>query len=262
MASVRERSVLQLWSDVIFALLIRHLKSKFDDKIGVSWLIIQPLAFVLILSFLRGRTDGEYVHGLPPFVFILLGMASVFQLLQGWSAVSSAISKDKPLYAFRQVQPIASIITAVLVELISFILFMIILYFIAIIFNLMDGIDDPLGIIFYLIEIQFIGYCLGLLFAVFRLFVVEAVKLESLIQRPLLFISGTFFSLNDVPQSSWVYFTWNPLVHGVELARHSAETNFPLVDAVSPIYFHGFVLFLFFFSIASYSVYWKKGIAR
>ena len=80
MASVKQRSLLRLWQDVIFALFVRHLVSKFNDKFGVSWLIIQPVAFIVIMSFIRGRLEGGLIHGLEPFVFMLVpGRANTFR---------------------------------------------------------------------------------------------------------------------------------------------------------------------------------------
>lgn len=262
MAKVKRRTILHLWKDVLFALLLRHLVSKFNDKFGVSWLIIQPVSFIVALSLLRGQMSGGEIHGLPAFMFMMLGFLGVLQFLQGWSSVSISIQKDKPLYAFRQVQPIASAVTAMLVELTAYILVLSVLVFIAILFGLDFSVDDPLMVLTYTIEIQLIGYFLGLIFAVGRLYVREVMKVESLLQRPLLFVSGAFFSLNDMPKETWNYVIWNPVLHGVELSRHAAKNQFPLVNQVSELYFHGFTIFIIFMGLAVYTAFWKKGIAR
>lgn len=262
MATVKSRSLFQLWRDVIFALILRHLVSKFNDKFGVGWLIIQPVSFILILSALRGKMSGGDLHGLPPFLFMLFGFLAVIQFIQGWSTVAGSIQKDKPLYAFRQVQPISSVITVIIVEFIAYLMILTVLAVIAVLFNLGSKLDDPLFLILYSIEIQIIGYFIGLFFSVLRLYVKEVMKIESLLQRPLIFISGAFFSLNDIPKDMWVYLTWNPLVHGIELSRHAVKNQFPLVNAVDETYFHSFTLCILFLSLATYTAFWKKGIAR
>lgn len=262
MASVKQRSLLRLWQDVIFALFVRHLVSKFNDKFGVSWLIIQPVAFIVIMSFIRGRLEGGLIHGLEPFVFMLVGFVSILQFLQAWSTVSRSILKDRPLYAFRQVQPIASVTTTVLVEFIAFVLVLSVLSLITLMFGLGQPINDPLSVLLFLIEIQVISYCLGLIFAVAVMFVKEVEKVQALFQRPMLFISGTFFSLNDIPTDIWPFLIWNPVLHGVEMTRHAITPNFPLASAISPLYFHLSTMILLYLGLGIYVAYWKKAISR
>lgn len=262
MVIVEKRNLITLWKDVIFALLIRHIKSKFNDKFGVSWLIIQPVTFILALSFLRGRVDSGDVYGLPPFVFMMIGFVTVLQFIQGWSLVSGSIRKDKPLYAFRQVQPIASVVTTSLVEFITFSFVMLILSGIAIVLGQGIKVDNLLMLIIYMIEIQILSYVLGLIFAIGVLFIKEVNKIESILQRPLLFISGAFFSLNDMPEATWPYLAWNPLLQAIELCRHSVNNGFNLVSVISPTYLHLSTFFLTFIGFSVYYVFWKKAISR
>lgn len=58
-----------IWGDVIFAIFLREIKSKFNDKLGVSWSVISPVAFIMILSLMRGKMDGGETHGVPTFFF-------------------------------------------------------------------------------------------------------------------------------------------------------------------------------------------------
>ncbi|MDG3088665.1 hypothetical protein P7F88_22415 [Vibrio hannami] len=77
MAVVKKRSTLQVWGDVIFAIFLREVKSKSDDKFGVAWSVISPVSFIFMLSFIRGRMDGGETHGIPTFFFMVFGMMMV-----------------------------------------------------------------------------------------------------------------------------------------------------------------------------------------
>ena len=262
MPTVIKRSRFELWQDVIFALLVRKLSSKFNDKFGVSWLIVQPVLFISLLSMLRGRLGGNEVHGIPVFVFMLFGMTTILQFLSGWTAVSRSIHRDRPLYAFRQVLPLASVASEVLIELVTFIIVLIILFVIALLIGLNLQFDNLLGVVFYLIEIQVLSYGLGLIFAVLNSFVGEIAKLQRLMQKPMIFISGAFFTLSDLPEEAWPYLTWNPVLHAVELVRGSAYQSFPVVPVVSPTYLHITTLSILFLGLALYFVNWKRMISR
>lgn len=84
MALVEKRSTLKVWGDVIFAIFLREIKSKSNDKLGVAWSVVSPVAFIFMLSYIRGRMDGGETHGVPTFYFMVFGMI----LVQFFSAVS------------------------------------------------------------------------------------------------------------------------------------------------------------------------------
>jgi capsular polysaccharide transport system permease protein len=102
---------------------------------------------------------------------------------------------------------------------------------------------------------------MGLLFGIAELFISEIKKLRSLMTRPLFFISAVFFSLQDFPKEYWHYFTWNPIIHAIELMRYSVYSTYG--DAgVSLSYLAGIVFVFCFFSLAVYHVFWKQAISR
>jgi len=118
MTEVKKRTTLQVWGDVIFAIFLREIRSKFDDKVGISWAVVQPVSFIFILSFIRGRMDGGVTHSMPTFVFMLYGMIFIQLFLTTLSSSANSISRNKSLFAFRQVKPISAVIAAVLFEII------------------------------------------------------------------------------------------------------------------------------------------------
>ncbi|MFA0013657.1 ABC transporter permease [Vibrio lentus] len=261
MAKVKKRSTLQVWGDVIFAIFLREIKSKFNDKLGVSWAVLQPVSFIFILSFMRGRLDGGETHSMPTFVFIVYGMLCIQLFLTTMSAAAGSIKTNKPLFAFRQVQPIASTIAMVgfefLVKIAVVLVIVIAMYFLGIEIK----IDDPLMVLWNFTVLWLLATNIGLLFAIARAFIPEIDKLRNMLQRPLLFISGVFFSLQDIPKETWHYFDWNPILHAIELSRQAAYPTFGAVG-VSELYLNLSTLIITFFSIACYRVYWKQAISR
>jgi len=260
-AKVLKRTTLQIWVDVVYALFLREIKRKFNDKFGISWAVIQPVSFIFILSFIRGRMDGGETHSMPTFIFMTYGMISILFFLSTFNLTAGAIKKNKSLFAFRQVKPIASIIAVGFLELII-ITFVIILMVVIMYFLRMElELYDFLTVFVNFLLIWVIAVSLGLIFALANSFVTEFDKVRKLAQRPLFFISGVFFSLQDIPQDMRIYLDWNPILHAIELSRQAAYPAFGAVG-VSQTYVVMFALVTIFISLALYRVYWKQAISR
>lgn len=261
MAKVQKRSLFIVWRDVIFAIFVREIKSKFSDKFGIAWSVISPVAFIFMLSYIRGRMDGGETHGISTFWFMVYGMMLVQFLLGLVESVSNAIQKNKPLYAFRQVQPISSIIAIAGLELLIKLFVVMTILIIAYYLRIETHIADPLAILLIIIRVWLIATSLGILVSLAKCYVPEVGKLQSLAMRPIFFISGIFFSLQDIPQEYWPYLTWNPLLHAVELSRFAAYPQYG--DAgVSYLFLDIATIVSVFFALACYQISWKQAISR
>jgi capsular polysaccharide transport system permease protein len=261
MAKVQKRSLFIVWRDVIFAIFLREIKSKFSDKFGIAWSVISPVLFIFMLSYIRGRMDGGDTHGIPTFWFMVYGMMLVQFFLGLIGSVSNAIQKNKPLYAFRQVQPISSIIAVAGFELLIKFFIVLTILIIAYYLHIETYIADPIEVLLIIIRVWLIGTSLGILIALAKCYVPEVDKIQSLAMRPIFFISGIFFSLQDIPQEYWPYLTWNPLLHAVELTRYAAYPNYG--DAgVSYFFLDSMTIICVFFALACYQISWKQAISR
>lgn len=261
MALVKKRSTLKVWGDVIFAIFLREIKSSFNDKLGIAWSVISPVAFIFMLAYIRGRMDGGETHTIPTFFFMLFGILLVQFFLGLVGKVSEAIRKNKQLYAFRQVQPISSIIAVASFELLVKIFIIMTLAMICFFLKMDINIYDPTLVIFNFFRVWLFSTSIATLIALAICYVPEVKKIQSLAMRPMFFISGIFFSLQDIPQEYWHYLTWNPLLHAVELTRYAAYPSYG--DAgVSYLYLDIFTLTSIFFALACYHISWKQAISR
>ncbi|GLR70888.1 ABC transporter permease [Agaribacter marinus] len=261
MAIARKRSKWRVWRDVIYSLIVREVKTGFGDKLGLSWAVINPIAFIFVLSFVRGRLDGGETYSMPTFVFMAYGLL-IFQLfLQTFNACTSSIKRSKPLFAFRQVQPISPVIASGIFEGIVKVVVMagiaLVMYFL----TMEIRIDNPLGVIASFINVWLIGIFMGLTFGIAQLYIPELNKFRNMMTRPLFFISGIFFSLRDIPQEYWWLLDWNPLLHATELSRFYSYSSYGKVG-VSQIFVFELLLVLVAFSLLFYRATWKGAISR
>lgn len=263
MATVRlhKRSKWDIWQDVIFALFTREIRTGFNDKFGLSWAIVNPVAFVVVLSFCRELINGPYTHTLPTFTFMAVGILFIQSFLRTLQACAISVKKNKALFAFRQVQPISAVIATALFEFLvkvfSALSIVIIMYFIGVDLHISDG----LLLIACFALLMILAASLGLLFGIIELFVGEVGKLREMASRPLFFISATFFSLQDIPREFWVYLNWNPILQAIEITRYALLSSYGY-EGVSFAYLCGVVLVVVFLSLAIYFVSWKQAISR
>ncbi|WP_019613767.1 ABC transporter permease [Psychromonas ossibalaenae] len=261
MTLVKKRSTLSVWKDVVFAIFLREIRSKFNDKLGVSWAVVSPLVFIMVLTIMRGSMDGGVTHSMPTFFFMVYGILFVRFFMETVGSVSSAIKSNKPLFAFRQVQPISAVIAVAVFELLSRMVVVICIFIIAYYLKIETQINNLLGVMFCFFQIWLLAVSVGLLFALLACYIPEVNKIKNLMLRPLIFISGAFFSLQDIPHELWKYFTWNPILHAIEYSRYYAYSTYGTVG-VDITYLSYSTLILFFFSLCCYHAAWKPAISR
>ncbi len=261
MALVKRRSTLIIWKDVIFAIFIRDIRSKFNDKLGVSWAVVSPLIFIIILTILRGSVDGGVTHSIPTFFFMVYGILLIRFFMDTLASVSSAIKSSKPLFAFRQVQPISAVIAVALFELLSRLMVVICVFVIAYYLKIEIQITNLLGVILCFFQVWMLAVSIGLLFSLVTCYIPEINKIKSMMLRPLIFVSAAFFSLQDIPRELWKYFTWNPILHAIEYSRYYAYPTYGTAG-VDIMYLNYSTLIFFFFSLCCYHATWKHAISR
>ncbi|SES68787.1 ABC transporter permease [Thalassotalea agarivorans] len=261
MAIVETRTKFKIWSDVVFAIFLRNIRSSFNDKFGLSWSVFQPVLFIFVLSYGRGMLMGDVIHTIPIFIFMLYGMVLIQLFITTFQNVAKSIKRNKSLFAFRQVQPISAALAAGLFELL--VKLFIVCFLVLIVYLLKEDkqLADPLNVLVIFFQLWLLAISLGLIAAILSCYVPEVEKLVDLAIRPLFFISGAFFSLKDIPEQFWVYLTWNPILHAIELSRDSAYPSFA-AEGVSHMYLTLFTLFSVFLALALYRITWKSLLSR
>ncbi len=73
MTTIIKRNNWAIWRDVIFALFVREIRTSFNDKLGIAWAVISPVAFILakkavILHELKNIKE-YYTDGLSHKIF-------------------------------------------------------------------------------------------------------------------------------------------------------------------------------------------------
>lgn len=231
--ALRKRGSWQVFRSVVFALIVRELRTRFGKwRLGYAWAILEPLmmiiVFALALTFLRGR---QPFFDIPVGVFIGIG----FLLFQFWSSLAmratEAITANSALFGYRQVKPFDTVLARAILETVVTMIAALILIWIANwFFGLRVEVYDPLRAMLVFLLLVLFAFGLGLALSVFGTLQSELAKLVPQVTRPMLFISGVFFPLAVVPQHLQPYLLWNPVLHAIEQMRFSMYPQYPADD--------------------------------
>jgi len=214
------RTRFQIQRDVIYALLLREIASRFGkSRGGYLWVLVEPVAHlifpIMVLGFMRQVVlpGVDYpvflVYGFLPF---LLFKAICLQTMEGTNA-------NRGLLSYRQVLLMDVFIAKALAYcVIQAIVFAIVLTGLAMLgFDVQPSL--PIEFACVLILTVTLAFGLGLLFAALCSMAPDARSLIRLLFIPLYFMSGVLFPITRFPDD-WVrWLAVNPVLHLVELTR-------------------------------------------
>lgn len=218
-----KRSSWQIQKAVLFALILRELKTRFGGRlIGLLWVLFEPMAHIAVMLalriILRDRTAGVMID---VAVYLVVAMIPFFMFRNIWFRMMQAVEANAGLFGYRQVKPADAMAGRAIIEIVMytmiFVAFMLV-------FAWMEYRINPARPIEYLAMILLFviwGVGLGLMSAVG---VKKFPALGSFLQLtsfPLYISSGVLIPIHNFPPTVIQYLMWNPLLHMVELTRWS-----------------------------------------
>jgi len=253
-----DRSPLHIQRDVLLAMLIRELKTRFGSlKFGYAWMMLEPIIHVTLFSALFYFRGGEMYPGIPTPLFILAGILPWLCFNKCVTLSLAAVSANRGLFNYRQVRPFDAVLARVVLEFAIFLVSFVVLFAAFTWVGIHSPFNDIMA--FLALFFLFFVFCLGisLLFCVVGERYPEAAKLIPVLMRPLYFMSGIFFSLEHVPPQYHNYLSWNPMLHVIELFRSACFTQFKGFYADSG-FIVIFTIFSIFFGLLIYRVNWVE----
>jgi capsular polysaccharide transport system permease protein len=206
--------------NVVGALLLRETRTRFgDQQLGYLWAIISPLlvilTFVALITF-GGRSAPD---GMSPVAFIATGLLPYTVFSSTLGKVQTAIQSNRALLYYPQVFPLDLAISRFILEVVTYV---------AVFIILMGGdaawhgslkIDNLAFTLSGLVLSGLLGAGLGLVISAGTLYWNTLEQVISPILRPLFFVSGIFFTANDLPTPVLHVLQYNPLMHVIEMVR-------------------------------------------
>jgi capsular polysaccharide transport system permease protein len=257
-----KRSSLEIQRSVLFALFVREVKTRFGGTwAGMIWVLLEPLANVLILMAIFGAMHRSFSPSIPYPVFLVTGMLPFFLFRNLTFRLMEAIDANRGLFAYRQVKPMDTLVSRALLEIVV----------LSAVYALALGVltwlgysvlpARPLELVGVSVLLILLGMSLGLLLAVATH---DAPRLRTFVRistTPLYMLSGVVFPVRALPQEVLWWLSWNPALHVVELSRNCFFPNYPLLREVDVGYVCEFALVCLALGMSLYRVRRQQLIA-
>lgn len=236
--------------NVVAALSVHELQGLMKSyRYGFAWALLEPIMFIAILRVARSAVHGLTPPNMPPSTFLILGIVPFYTFNSTLSATSKGISGSDSMLKFPRVTPIdIALASAVREFCIYFTLFSLFVMF----FSLYEDAfppENPLKIIMVFLAFWLMGVGCGLVVGTAaRVFppLKQFVSYYNFVNRML---GGMLFVITTLPSSVWPYFTWNPILHCMEMMRDAWFITYtsPVAD---PSYVMEWLLGLFLLGLS------------
>ena len=229
-----KRSPFQIQRDVIYALLLRELSSKFGkSRGGFLWVLIEPIAHLLVPVVIRGFVKGGLMPGVEFPVFIVYGILPFLLFKAICLQIVDGVNAGLGLLSYRQVLLMDVFISKALAYfVIQAIVFVIVLTGLAMFdFHVVPA--RPVEFAGVLALTVMLAFGLGLLLAAIASMIPDAKSVIKVMFMPLYFVSGILFPVTRFPDEWVQWMALNPVLHLVELSRVMAIDRYEPMQYLS-----------------------------
>jgi len=213
---MKKRSSLTIFSSVMFALILREIQTRFGSKkFGYFWALFDSLILVVGLSIVKGI--GANTMGIEVVVFVAISFLAFFLFKNIVIQSMNAFSANKALFNYKQVKPIDTIFSRIIIEIFLSLFASAILVCIGLYLEFNLKVENINMVLFAVLWLIIFAAGIGIFTAVISSFYEWFTKLITFTMMPLLMLSALFYPVSSLPQKYQDYILYNPLVHFMEM---------------------------------------------
>ncbi len=244
---------------VIHALVLRETRTRFGaHQLGYLWAVLEPLMWVGTFGAMYAFAHRKLPNDMGIVGFLGTGIVTFSLFQNAATRAGEAINANRALLFYPQVHPLDLILARGALELSTFgAVFLVIMGGEAMFLRELPQVDDPLAVILGLVMAGLLGSSLGLVLCMLGEIFGVVQRLRGPVMRPLFWISGLFFTLEDTPDEARQYLLYNPMLHVIELVRDGWFASYRS-EAVDPTYVLRWILGLLFFGLVLERVVRRK----
>jgi len=218
LATLRRGFVIE--TDVIAALILRETRTRFGrNHLGYLWALIEPMVVILTFYLVLDLANRRPPTGMGLFGFVATGVLPYTLFTNSITRIADAVSSNKALLYYPQVHPLDLVIARALLEAATFVgVFIIVMGAEALLAQRLD-LDSSLYVIGGLAISSALGTALGLVFCALGQVTSLADRVRGPLLRPMFWVSGIFFTADQIPEHHRERLLWNPMLHATELTR-------------------------------------------
>jgi capsular polysaccharide transport system permease protein len=215
-----KRSHLQIQRDVIYALLLRELSSRFGkSRGGFLWVLVEPIAHLMVPIFIIGFVRQRLVPGVEFPVFLVYGFLPFLLFKAICLQIVDGVNAAQGLLSYRQVLLMDVFVAKAMAHcVIQAIVFTVVLTALAMLgYEVLP--PRPVELALVLVLTIVLAFGLGLLLAAIASLIPDARPVIHVMFMPLYFASGILIPITSVADEWQRLLVFNPVLHLVELSR-------------------------------------------
>lgn len=231
------RTALQIQIDVIAALLLREVQSRFGrTRGGFIWALLEPITHVVVPVILFGFVFERTVPGVEYPVFLLYGLLPFLLFKNICLQTMDGVQANVGLLSYRQVHLLDVFVARALSNVaVEMMLFSIVFAGLALLgYDVLP--ERPVELFIVLVITVCMGLGVGMLFAALCGFVPDARPVVRVMFAPMYLISGVMYPVSRFPSGIVGWLTWNPLLHLVDYARLNAFAHYRPIQALDILF--------------------------
>ncbi len=240
---------------VIMAIVYKDFRAQLGkSRLGLVWVLLEPMVGMVMLSALWYMVGRLKIDGFHVTLFITTGIIPYMVMRAFLSRIPMAFRHNAKLFDYPLVKPIDALLAKSVHEISLLIIAAALLMFaLGWFLNVAAEYPRKLELIGIFALLCFFGLGLSLLIAVYSQFYESIQRSVNLVTKPLIFVSGVMYSINDLPNAVRAILSWNPLVHFIEFSRVAALGSKPIPE-LSLFYIASLTAITFGLGVVSYYV--------
>lgn len=237
------RSPFSVTISVWRALFLRESLNRISkERAAWLWLLLDPIFHVVFLVFVLTVIRLRVVGGIDTVVWALVGITAFFMFRRPAQQAMNAVGMNQPLFGYRQVKPVDTVLVRVALEGFMMIVISLLLFAGAGLLGFDMIPDDPLMVLAALFGMWLAALGFGLVTSVISELLPELGRIIGLAFTPLYFFSGIIFPIARLPLAYREWLVLNPLVHGPEAARLGFASHYQAIPELNLAYLYGCAL--------------------
>lgn len=236
---------------MIVALTVLSMQSEAgESRLGYLSTFIQPFAVIILFVSLHYFVHSLTPPGMNPLMFVVLGVVPYRSFMYTYQAVAKSPKVARNLTLLPRVTSFDVIVAQCLNQFCEAAFTFAVPVGLVLIFTDCSMPYNIFGVLLCLFAAWLLGCGFGLVMLATTIVFPIVTNLSLYINRLGLVTSGLFFVVGQLPSSTWVYFTWNPVLHINEFIRSFwwpvyrspiADPWF-IVECIVGVFFFGLIL--------------------
>jgi len=221
------RALAGLQTRVVAALILRETRATFGTShIGYLWAIITPVASIALLATIFSVAGRHPPFGSSLSLFFATGIIVLQLVTRLGNSLMTAIEANRALLSYPPIKRIDVLLARSILIVLTFLLIAAIIYGALIALGLADLPARPEHLLAAYAAASLLGIGIGMINALLLTLWDSWRRIETIITKPLFFISGVFYVPDYMPPQFIEWLRWNPVLHAIEWTRQGYYANY------------------------------------